>query len=298
MNTSKKSEIQFINFTDSDEIKKRIIENHNLIFDKEINEYAKQNYINSALLVLKKSGKKLTKNELENMIKQTFGIKINFKSLENSFKNSMYVLSSVRFNFRYYDINNLGFQNKNELLNSLNIPNGIYSSKYIFDKNKELMKELNIFDYYELHNLFKKINKNDQIKFSRMPIIKIGYKDKVNFFEDLLIELQPISKNEFVNYLCENYGYDKSSINSNLKNDIELYNFNKYDFDKNIIHNLNLFLNNTDFVTRKEIENFIDHNNIEKNYFSNFIFNQIDYKINLNYVYKKIIQLKKKNEKY
>lgn len=103
-------------------------------------------------------------------------LKVSGRSYMNHLSSSMFTLCSYWQNFRYYDIK---ARNYNDFLRQINLAQykGMtISTLRIFRRNPELMKNFDIRDGYELHNLLRKLylNSINDIQFGRMPIISIG----------------------------------------------------------------------------------------------------------------------------
>ena len=165
---------------------------------------------------------KLIKNfslNLEELSEQDFR---NIDSILNRMQN---ILCGAGKYYRYYDINALEENDITELNNMLNVEPGDYSAEFFFNNNSLLMKNIDIRDEYELHNLLRKVinTNNNKIVFSRMPDLLIDCSDKLEFVEGLIHELSPISLDDFTEYVHQNYGHKINTFRSLL-----LTNFNKY----------------------------------------------------------------------
>ncbi len=141
-----------------------------------------------------------------------------YASLENKLASSNFILWKANKKLRYYDISGYDFK---ELLNSLNLDqynNVEYSTLKFFRENTRLMNKYDIHDEYELHNLLKKIYKNDNnynVRFCRMPIIEFGNADRDIQVWELMKKHSPIS-HEKLAYIYESvYGVKAATVKTN-----------------------------------------------------------------------------------
>ncbi|MGL5205146.1 MAG: hypothetical protein ACRC63_02755, partial [Metamycoplasmataceae bacterium] len=166
------------------------------------------------------------------------------------------LIFSFKKKIRYYDYSLINedilFSIENILINS----KGLYSSKYFYDNNSFFKNELDIWNHYECHNLIKKYfngleDKNVYIK--RMPNILIGYKNKIDFYKQLIFKFAPIKELDFYNYLSLEYGHEVNSLRANLPLLLSKYNVNnEYVVD---------FITLNDIQIRK-ILNYLSDNNM------------------------------------
>lgn len=148
-----------------------------------------------------------------------------FRNIDSILNRSNYVLCDAGRYYRYYDIDALDEEDVNALQKMLDVEPGDYSSEFFFNSNKLLMKNIDIKNEYELHNLLRKFigNYNGKIIYSRMPDIFIDCNDKNAFVDNLIHELSPISLDEFVDYVYQNYGHKNNTFRALL-----VSNFSKY----------------------------------------------------------------------
>lgn len=295
-NKNKKSEIDYLQVAD-DSIKEYINKKYNLI-DFGTGEYVKNSRKNLLINIVRTENSKINKNKILEILKNKHNILLDERVIETRLSNSNKILQSLNFNFRFYDIeSNINNEYNNKLREMLNVPDGIYSSNYFYTNYVDLMKELDIMDFYELHNLLRKIILNNpKIYFGRMPMIFVGYKNKQSFYDDILNLLAPIKLQDFIKYLVNNYGYNKISLNANLKKEIgsnflitsgtiEKKGVN-FHFDNDVIEMINRFIDNRTFISRNEVDLFYEKNSISKNYLSNILFDKLGYKMNHYYLRK------------
>lgn len=130
---------------------------------------------------------------------------------------------------RYYDIEDRDFTELIESLNLEQYDNVEISTKKLFLDFPDLMRNYDIRDEYELHNLLKKIHAeqiNDTLVFGRMPTLKFGKFDRDKTVRDALFELAPIAQDEFAEILSERYGYGVDTIKANWLDCIDEYYYN------------------------------------------------------------------------
>ena len=143
------------------------------------------------------------------------------RGYENKIASSNLTLWKQGKKFRYY---NIYFYDYTELLETLNLKQymDIELSTLKFIKlYPDLMKNYDIRDEYELHNLLKKIFSDDihsSLEFGRMPNLQFGNVNRDNQVLSLLRVLAPISKMDFAKEYQEEYG---SNVNTVLANFFE-----------------------------------------------------------------------------
>lgn len=152
--------------------------------------------------------------------------KSDFRNIDSILSRSNYVLCDAGRYFRYYDYDALDEDDYQDIINMLlSCDSGDYSTEFFFNNNQLLMKKIDIRNEYELHNfLRKKIGDlNGKIVYTRMPDILIDCEDKYQFIESLIIELSPMSIDDFVDYIYDNYGHKKSTFRSLLTSSFSKY---------------------------------------------------------------------------
>lgn len=133
---------------------------------------------------------------------------IESRTYENKLNASRYVLWSQRRRFRYYPIDSQDFTPLLEALDLTQYEDVEISSLKLFRDYPELMREYDVQDEYELHNLLKKIWPQDdsRVQFKRMPTIEIGAPDRDRQVMNLLLQYAPISNTELAQRYEEAYG--------------------------------------------------------------------------------------------
>ena len=135
------------------------------------------------------------------------------KSIEAMLSRQDNIIFELGKKFRYIDFNVIDKQLTNRLHSALELENGYYSTLVIFNNHKDLMKEIDIRNEYELHSfLKKKSNEFLEIKLDRMPNFAIGNIDKRTFTLNKINELAPISLNDFLIFIEKNYGHKSNTF--------------------------------------------------------------------------------------
>lgn len=156
-------------------------------------------------------------------IKDDPNLVIDERSYANKLNTSKYTLWNQWRSFRYYNIASRDYEELLETIDLESYENIELSSMKFYRDYPELMKEYDIRDEYELHNLLKKIYPDDgKVTFKRMPTIEIGTADRNKQIMDLLAESWPISAEEFGQLYEERYGVKASTILGVMKE------FNQY----------------------------------------------------------------------
>lgn len=153
--------------------------------------------------------------------------KDSYRGRYNKILQSDKVLTKYNQMMRYYDISS---RNYDELYNTLNLNQFTdveISAKKLFDENTSLMRDYDIHDEYELHNLLKKtICKEDypNVYLKRTPMIIFGNANREEQVKDLLVEIAPIDVNDFAKAYFEKYGVNSSTFAANYAKYISQYN--------------------------------------------------------------------------
>ena len=103
---------------------------------------------------------------------------------------------------------------------------GFCSVDVFLSKNKELCEKEYITNEYQLFSVLKKLYSTEfeeDIEFIRMPTISTKGLTREEFFEGLISDLQPVSVPDFVDYVSDEYGFNKNSLYANMYSF-----FNKY----------------------------------------------------------------------
>lgn len=134
--------------------------------------------------------------------------------IENRLQLCNYVLWSQWRRFRYYPIEGQDFSALLEALDLNRYEDVEISSLKLFRDYPELMREYDIRDEYELHNLLKKIwpQEDGRVRFERMPTIEIGAPDRDRQVLDLLRQYAPIANTDLAQRYEEAYGAKSATV--------------------------------------------------------------------------------------
>ena len=139
---------------------------------------------------------------------------------------SNHVLCSRGLWFRYYNIDSYDFT---ELLDTLDLnqyKDMELSTLKFFREYPELMKDYDIHDEYELHNLLKKICMRDaypDVHFGRMPIIEFGKADRNKQVKELLFSIAPVTRRDLVKAYEQEYGVLSQTVEANYLGGLDKY---------------------------------------------------------------------------
>lgn len=140
------------------------------------------------------------------------------RTYENRAQTCDYILWNFNRNLRYYNIFENDYSEFVETLGLEKYKNVEMSSLKIFRDNEELMREYDIRDEFELHNLLKKIwdkYGNCEIDFHKMPTLVFGIPNKEKQVMDLLMMWAPISNDDFALVYEEEYGVKARTVLGN-----------------------------------------------------------------------------------
>lgn len=230
---------------------------YNLISYKGENIVVKKN--NILIAILKQSNKSMEYsdivNEYNNIINSNnLDLDVigesDFRNIDSILNRSMYVLCDAGRYYRYYNIDVLDENDISSLQKMLEVEPGDYSSEFFFNNNELLMKNVDIKNEYELHNLLRKLvgDYNGKITFSRMPDIFIDCSDKNAFIDSLIHELSPMNLDEFIEYVYQNYGHKNNTFRALL-----LSNFGKYITNGQIISECSEFTEEQMEILKNEL---------------------------------------------
>lgn len=125
------------------------------------------------------------------------------------------VLWKLNMRLRYYDTTAKDFE---ELLDALGLDKFHdikISTLMLYNAHPRLMRQYDIRDEYELHNLLRKINAEKRfpaLKIRKMPGLLFGSFDRDEAVKRLMLELAPVSPSDLSLKLSEKYGYSVASI--------------------------------------------------------------------------------------
>ena len=150
---------------------------------------------------------------------------IEARTYENKFNTSSHLLWIQGRRFRYYPISEQDFAPLLEALDLDRYEDMEISTLKLFRDYPELMKEYDIRDEYELHNLLKKIwpKNGGQVRFKKMPTIEIGTPDRDRQVLDLLWQCAPIAIGDLAHRYEELYGAKSATVQGSYFSCISLY---------------------------------------------------------------------------
>ena len=171
--------------------------------------------------------------ELYQMLLEDLGLENNckFTLMDRGYENKMAVSNHVLWKhhkkMRYYNIDSYEYDDLFKTLNLSQYNNIEISTLKLFRENPEVMREYDIQDEYELHNLLKKICPKDMdISFKRMPNIEFGKADRDKQVMDLLLEMAPVSNTDLADEYEKRFGVLASTALANYFKKIYKYFFN------------------------------------------------------------------------
>ncbi len=165
-------------------------------------------------------------------------LSIESRYYNNRLNSANYVLWSQWSSFRYYNISEYDFE---DLLSTLNLEqyNDIeFSTLKLFRDHPKLMRQYDVRDEYELHNLLKKIysNKNTPLQFKKMPTLVVGNGNTDSQVYSLLLQYSPISAYDLAAKYEQEYGVKASTAIGSLFHCIEAYLYKgQYSIDYSIM---------------------------------------------------------------
>ena len=154
-------------------------------------------------------------------------LRLDARTYENHLGESNYTLWHHGRSFRYYDIESTDFAELLEAIDFSVYNNMEISALKLHRDYADLMKEYDIRDEYEMHNLLKKIYPKEEtnIKFGRMPNIEIGQADREQQVMDLLIQYSPITAEELSAKYEEAYGIKSATMLGGYMSSFDKYYF-------------------------------------------------------------------------
>ena len=168
--------------------------------------------------------------ELYQMLLEDLGLENNSKftlmdrGYENKMAASNHVLWKHHKKMRYYNIDSYEYDDLFKTLNLNQYNNIEISALKLFRENPEVMREYDIQDEYELHNLLKKICPKDMdISFKRMPNIEFGKADRDKQVMDLLLEMAPVTNTDLADAYEKQFGVLASTVLANYFKKIYKY---------------------------------------------------------------------------
>lgn len=143
------------------------------------------------------------------------------------------------------------------------------SAKILFESHEDLMKKYNILHENELHNIIKRTHEkylDIDITVTRMPGLNIGNADREIQVKEFMLEISPISVEDFVKCYRERYGVKESTIKANYLVFIDKYIYEDYidvTFDnlkREDIEAVKQAINSQDFLFYKDFLHDLNRN--------------------------------------
>ena len=220
---------------------------------------------------------------------------IEARTYENILNQCDYVLWNQWHSFRYYNIPEQDFE---ELLSALDLERYDdieLSTLKLFRDYPDLMKQYDIHDEYELHNLLKKIwhSGSDRVKFKKMPTIEIGSGDPENQALTLMIQYAPIAAKDLANLYEEEYGAKAATILGSLLRFLnEYYHQGIFSIDSAALPRIQFErmkeILNGDFYTIQEVRRLYrrEFPQSDESYISPYTLKTLDFRVYSGYVVK------------
>jgi|GEM_PF-462113 len=148
------------------------------------------------------------------------------RTYENRIAESDKVLWKFGRKFRYYNIESRDYTDFYRELAFEQYTDIEYSTLKFFKYHAELMQQYDIRDEYELHNLLKKLYRNKEntnITFNRMPMIEFGKADRDSQVLDLLVQLAPVTLQDFGAAYESEYGVQSVTVMANFVKNFDVY---------------------------------------------------------------------------
>lgn len=151
-----------------------------------------------------------------------------------SVENSMYILVKHGRKLRYYPVDEIDVETFVEELRLEQFVDVEISTLKLLQENTELMKEFDIRDEYELHNLLKKTankwnpSNKYNVSINRMPLLLFGEANRQKQTEQLLMQIAPVSIEEYCEFYEAEYGVLARTVMANFTPFISNYYHNGY----------------------------------------------------------------------
>ena len=148
------------------------------------------------------------------------------RTRENRLADARFLLWKQNKQIRYYDIEGRDFSELLDTLNFDSYENIEYSTAKFMLDFPEVMARYDIRDHYELHNLLRKIipeGSYHSFHCNRTPMIEFGKFDRDSALLELLINTSPISQNDFIELICQEYGYDPNTVRGTYLQELAPY---------------------------------------------------------------------------
>jgi predicted DNA-binding protein YlxM (UPF0122 family) len=185
--------------------------NFRVLFDEFIKEDNIRNF-NSKIILPK------FKDYLEKRLVSLDVFENSFEVLDRKILNHRSYLSCGSYNYYFFEKSFFNEEFLNKTRNYFENFYGYGSVNYFLYRNKELCHSLEIYNEYVLFSVLKTLYSEEfqnDVEFIRMPTIISKNLNIDDFIKELISELQPLSINDLLKYLSENFGLKKESIYAN-----------------------------------------------------------------------------------
>lgn len=148
------------------------------------------------------------------------------RTRKNRLAESRHLLWKQNEQMRFYDIDGLDYDELLETLNLDSYENIELSTMKFIEEYPDVMKKYDVRDQYELHNLLRKIIKEEEfndLTFGKMPMIKFGSFDKDEAIFEMMSNNAPIDQKRLADLMHEEYGYDQATVLGTYVNSIRKY---------------------------------------------------------------------------
>jgi hypothetical protein len=136
-------------------------------------------------------------------------------SRKNRLAEARFLLWKQSGQLRYYEVDSWDYTELLETLNFEVLENIELSTLKFMDDYPDIMEKYDIRDQYELHNLLRKIVPEDsfhQFRCGKMPMISFGTFNRADAMKNLMINNAPISFDDFVRLVRQEYGFESGAI--------------------------------------------------------------------------------------
>ena len=146
-------------------------------------------------------------------------------TVENHLQIADYVLWKNGRSFRAYDIESKDIDRLWSELDLEQYEGLEISALMLLRSEPELMREFDIRDEYELHNLLKKTadGRIQGLSFGRMPVLSVGKASRTEQMRELLVENAPIEADMLCGLYEELYGMKAEVIKANYQKEFDRY---------------------------------------------------------------------------
>ena len=207
---------------DNDQVQTFLNKSKRLLIDGEVQALTRENLIIEVLYKNRNLQKYFKVDDLHYLFTEEMKEypQLQFKSprsLGSQLERYNNVIFSLKKGYRYHLAHSLDKYKEDLESLFIDLPEGSYHMDYIFEKNPDLMKQLDIIDGSELHYFCKKNKLFPKIiNLGRNPEFVRGEQSKREYLASELSRFDRHSIDEFIEYLNLNFGLNKDSISSYL----------------------------------------------------------------------------------